>query len=797
MNSQRISKRIALAWPFYFVLTVLFASCGSQEKQIPLASHEALIMPVHLEPDSTWILLEDFHAWTGPVDSVVWENGTELTIQQHPLLSLPAVLITQQPTQAFGHLQLWSVDRSKAEAVAVPVASSAKRSVRVSLAISDSIQKASIIGGFTGWQSQPIPMEQEEDSLFVTLTLDEGSHLYQFVSDGKEFPDPANPNRMPNGFGGFNSILQAGSASEPLTLSTEYSDRFVCHTLPHSSYTVFWNNTCIHTGESDANGNFEFNMPVSAKHVERSHLRIWVANQSGIGQNELIPLQYDAPVRQGDLLTRKDRQAMIMYFLMVDRFKNGDSSNDWKSTDPGVLPDANHKGGDLRGIQNAISYLDSLGINTLWISPITPNPDDAWGFWSDPSTNVTSKFSGYHGYWPIASTGIDRRFGSMGAFHSLVDSIHANGMNILIDYVANHVHQEHPVYRAHPDWVTNLYLPDGSLNTQLWDSQRLTTWFDTFMPTLDLEREEVYETMTDSALWWIQNTNIDGFRHDATKHIPEVFWRRLTTKVRAATATSQRSVFQIGETYGTPSLIKKYLSSGMLDAQFDFNLYDAYVAAFTSEKPDLETLIAIAQQSIDAYGPHHLMGNISGNQDRPRFASLAEGSLNPGEDTKLAGWTRTIEHQGQQGYLRMGWLMASLMGQPGIPCIYYGDEIADAGGNDPDNRRMMRFGNWNASEKMLWDMTRDWIALRKSRMSLMYGQCHYHLNNKAPGVLAIERTYLDEKTLILINTSETVQFYPIPGDCNGSILLGDAVMEDGAISISPGSCGAIELQPNP
>ena len=247
MNSRRTPTNPSLAWPFYFALTALLASCGSHEEQAHIASHEALIMPVHLEPDSTWILLDDFHAWTGLVDSVVWENGTALTIQPDPLRSLPAVLITEQPAQAFGHLQLWSADPSKTEPVAIPVVRSAKQSVRVSLAITESIQAASIIGGFTGWQSQPIPMQQEGDSLFVTLKLDEGSHLYQFVSNGKEFPDPANPNQMPNGFGGFNSILQAGSASEPLTLSTDYSNRFLCHTLPFSSYTVFWNNTCIHT----------------------------------------------------------------------------------------------------------------------------------------------------------------------------------------------------------------------------------------------------------------------------------------------------------------------------------------------------------------------------------------------------------------------------------------------------------------------------------------------------------------------------------------------------------------------
>ena len=88
----------------------------------------------------------------------------------------------------------------------------------------------------------------------------------------------------------------------------------------------------------------------------------------------------------------------------------------------------------------------------------------------------------------------------------------------------------------------------------------------------------------------------------------------------------------------------------MLDAQFDFNLYDALVAAFTAETANLSALIAVANQSLDTYGAHHLMGNITGNQDRPRFTSLADGALDPSEDTKFAGWTREIEHQGNVGY---------------------------------------------------------------------------------------------------------------------------------------------------
>ena len=185
-------------------------------------------------------------------------------------------------------------------------------------------------------------------------------------------------------------------------------------------------------------------------------------------------------------------------------------------------------------------------------------------------------------------------------------------MNFLLDYVANHVHEAHPLYKEHPDWATNLYLPDGRENTQLWDDERLTTWFDTFMPTLNLEREDVAEAMSDSAAWWVLNSNIDGFRHDATKHIPLSFWRLLTQKVKRHTAGTGRRIYQIGETYGSAELIGSYLGSGLIDAQFDFNLYDKAIVAFGKENAGFSDLIQVAEEGLSQYGAHHLMGTITG-----------------------------------------------------------------------------------------------------------------------------------------------------------------------------------------
>ncbi|MDA0912853.1 MAG: alpha-amylase family glycosyl hydrolase [Bacteroidetes bacterium] len=801
------SKSHAIAWLF------LSLSCGftltscdpTSDEEVNEAANENVEahpnyprVPIQLAHDTTIVYLNDFISHSSKWDSIIWENGAKIPIDT--LQGESVFRITSQPKQALGFVQLWAGGNH----LDIPVLKNGKIKTIVTYNSEKAVNDVKIIGGFTNWQSAAKPLEQITERKFeIELFLDPGVHPYQLVIDGIEQPDPNNPRRVSNGFGSWNSILEVGDQNRSLDFvlsfqpakqegNVQNAERFFGQTQPNAWFYAWHEDSIYAMGQADSNGVFQIGIPAHAYDMNRSHLRVWSTNERLRSQEALIPLEFGQPIQQTQRLNRFDRQAMVMYFLMVDRFKNGDVNNDWKSDDPAVMPQANHYGGDLEGVRQQLDYIDSLGANTVWVSPITPNPDHAWGFWSDPKTEITSKFSGYHGYWPISSTGVDRRFGTMQTLNELIKEAHAKDQNVLVDYVANHVHQDHPVYQTHPDWVTNLYLPDGSMNTQLWDEQRLTTWFDTFMPTLDLEKQEVVETMTDSAIWWIQNTKIDGFRHDATKHIPEGFWRMLTKKIRENQA---QPIFQIGETYGSPELIRSYLSNGMLDAQFDFNLYDALIAAFTPDSTDLTSLIEVANQSLDTYGAHHLMGNITGNQDRPRFTSLADGSLLPGEDTKFAGWTRSIEHGGNVGYRKMSWLMTFLMSSPGIPCIYYGDEIADVGGNDPDNRRMMRFTGWNKEEQWIWDWTQKWIALRNSRMSLIYGQTAY--SELAPGLLAIHRQYLDENTWVLINTTSVPYVIESKVDSPLSPLIGTLEKnENGANEIKPWGCAAFDVKPN-
>jgi glycosidase len=184
-----------------------------------------------------------------------------------------------------------------------------------------------------------------------------------------------------------------------------------------------------------------------------------------------------------------------------------------------------------------------------------------------------------------------------------------------------------------------------------------------------------------------------------------------------------------------------------MDAQFDFNLYDAAVDAFAKPETNFTNLERVLEESMSYYGSHHVMGNITGNQDRARFTSYADGSVQFSEDAKLAGWTRDIQNSDSAGYQNMEMLMAFLMTTPGVPCIYYGDEIGMPGGNDPDNRRMMHFGDWNSPQAKLQAATQKLVNLRRTNMALTYGETEVIYNEN--GVVVIGRKYFDNAAIIV------------------------------------------------
>ncbi len=509
---------------------------------------------------------------------------------------------------------------------------------------------------------------------------------------------------------------------------------------------AMWQNCRLPESSVLRNGDsIEVLIPEDAKSVKRSVLRLF-ATGDGVRFNDVrIPLEWGKVVSDAKQLSRHDRETQVLYSLMIDRFFDGKKENNQPLNSPEVLPQADYQGGDLMGITQKINdgFFSDLGISTIWISPITQNPRDAWGQNENPRT----KFSGYHGYWPIYTTVVDDRFGNDEELRELLATAHSNGMNVVLDYVANHLHINSPVLQEHPDWVTPLMLPDGRKNLSLWDEHRLTTWFDEHIPTLDLERKEVVEPMTDSAMYWVLNYDFDGFRHDACKHIPLNYWRTLTKKMRQQLPDKQ--LWQIGETYGSPELIGSYVRSGMIDAQFDFNVYHTSLDVLTRDH-SVKRLAGVVEESLAAYGDHHTMGNITGNHDKGRLISLAGGTLHPDEDHKAAGWLREIGVGDKVGYKKLALINALNMTIPGVPCIYQGDEYGEPGGNDPDNRRMMRFDGYNEDEQAQLDITRRLIALRRTTMPLIYGDMITLALTDS--VWVYMRMYMGEWSVVALNT---------------------------------------------
>ena len=494
----------------------------------------------------------------------------------------------------------------------------------------------------------------------------------------------------------------------------------------------------------------------------RSFIRVYAMGDGKRLNDLLIPLENGKVVSDVAQLTRHDDQAQVLYSLMIDRFHNGNKANDWKMNSPEVLDIVDYQGGDIAGITQKIKdgFFTELGINTIWISPITQNPWDAWGMNKFPNgnkydnTKTYTKFSGYHGYWPIFTTEVEKRFTTEEELHEMLAVAHEHGLNVILDYVANHMHINSPTLQAHPDWHTDSILPDGRRNFELWDEARLTTWFDVHIPTLDLERPEVCSPMTDSALVWLDKFDFDGFRHDACKHIPLNYWRELGAKMKQR--YPDRHIWMIGETYGDPSLIGSYVKSGMLNSQFDFNIYHTAIDVLGKPNQSLQKMHETVMQSLAAYGSHHTMGNISGNHDKCRFISLAGGAVSWNENDKAAGWEREIgvtadgnPEKEEQAYKAAMLLEVINLTIPGVPCIYQGDEYGEAGANDPDNRHMLKFNGLSERQQQFRNEVQQLVQLRRNSLPLIYGE--YIPVTVTDTLWVFDRTYMGETVRVSID----------------------------------------------
>lgn len=365
--------------------------------------------------------------------------------------------------------------------------------------------------------------------------------------------------------------------------------------------------------------------------------------------------------------------ADVMYLIMPDRFADGDTANDhlanFRDPDDRSFGHAYH-GGDLRGIQDHLDYLQKLGVTTLWTTPLYDNSAGQSG-------------QTYHGYSATDMYAVDPHFGTMADYRALVAAAHARGMKVVLDTVPNHVGPAHPwvTDEPTPDWfhgtaASHIKVDDdfASVTDPSASAARrhvlLDGWFADVLPDLNQNNPLVAQYLIQNAIWWIESAGLDGLRIDTFPYVPRSFWHRYNQEIHEF----YPHVTDVGETFNGDPHITSFFAGGranegsdgtydtLLDTPFDFPMYFALRDALTQQKP----MSAIADVlSEDKLYPHpERLVTFFGNHDTGRFLSA------PGANLAAL-------------HLAFG-LLATLRG---MPELYYGDELAMTGGNDPDNRR--------------------------------------------------------------------------------------------------------------
>ncbi len=602
-----------------------------------------------------------------------------------------------------------------------------------------------LAGTFNGWGGEGLSdawaMEDPDHDEVWTLTVElaPGDYQYKFVlffQDGSSHweEDPRNPDRVDDGYGGFNSVLHL----DPVACGPRLD--LLDHTVEQGRFTGLVAMTGGEGGVDPGSvavtldleplgreawtvdqDTISLDVPGLSRGIH--DLRIQATDQGGVATPVLLLKVY--------VDRSTDWRDSILYFAMTDRFANGDPSNDGEAVDR-VPEEASYRGGDFAGLTRKIEegYFDELGVNAIWISWPVDNPpfgepgkvpttDRCNGDLGDPTYPTREGyFSGYHGYWPADLDRVEEHFGTMAELQTLVATAHRRGIQILLDFTANHVHQSSSFFTDHQDYFN---LPPEICSQVGWDVKPVTCWFTDFLPDIDYTNPAARDAVVAMALSWIRRTGADGFRFDALKHVDESFIRALRAKLRLELEQTGVQFYLVGETFtGDPNLIARFVGPDLVHGQFDFPLNYHLLQTFAKRAEGLDELQR-AMLGFQAVYQGGLMSTFIGNHDIARFVSVAAGQLwctepwngdhrrNTGvwemTTNQAVGWLSPPERPEDPGAHRsLRLAFAYIMSLPGIPLVYYGDEFGMPGAGDPDNRRTMRFGD------ELSDLERDTLG---------------------------------------------------------------------------------------
>jgi len=563
---------------------------------------------------------------------------------------------------------------------------------------SGSAQSVAVAGEFNGWDPTATPLEYVDGAFRASMDLAEGAWPYKLVVDGAWHCDPqADFMQCDEGYSWDASCGGGDSCNSMVVVPDCSQPRLELEALDHGAGEVEIDVVFVPglDGAQLSEASVTLNgvevsdelgeLSIGLDEPIRYTLRVNATDADGNAAEELyIPLWNDDRAWENGL----------MYYAFVDRFADGDATlNELEGTNHW---ETDYFGGDWQGVIDKLDYLDELGVTVIWLTAPQDNGQGAWG------DQCGANYSGYHGYWPSDAFAVEEHFGDDALLRELIDEAHARNMRVLTDWVANHVHEDHPYAVDHPEWFNGYLICEGDV----WNTDPETCWFDGFLPDIAYYQKEPLVQMVDDAVWWVKEYELDGYRVDAVKHMPHSvffnFQSRVRNEIEHTAAGGVEDFYTVGETFtGDRGTIKAYVNEDELDAQFDFTLYWSILSVIGRGEGSLLDLEGTFEDSEDYY-QGYLMSTFLGNHDVERFIAHAAGEVNSlyGDGACPEGWIRGPDEAPgwDEPYDRLILAWTWLLTHEGLPLVYYGDEVGLPGYHDPDNRQMMRFDeelSWN------------------------------------------------------------------------------------------------------
>ena len=425
-----------------------------------------------------------------------------------------------------------------------------------------------------------------------------------------------------------------------------------------------------------------------------------------------------------------DWDEAVVYFMMTDRFFDGNESNNTASgadtygDNPGL-----YHGGDFAGVTAKLDYLQDLGVNTIWITPIVENIKGVAV--TDEGSKDVPYNAAYHGYWASDFTKLNPTLGTTGEFETMISEAHKRGMRIMVDIVVNHA--GYGTESTFADMLRDKSVSEGDIKS--WQSG---------LPDFATENADVRAKLVEWQTAWMMDYGVDYFRVDTVKHVDSTTWAALknsTTKVNS-------SFKMIGEYFGAGYASNgSSLGTGQMDADLDFDFNDQATSFVSGNISSVEKFLSARNSALNNT---YMTGQFLSSHDEDGFkAALMNGKkYTEDEATSAALVAATLQ-----------------LTAKGIPVIYYGEEVGLSGLNNypyQTNRYDMDFSK-ATKDNVTYQHYKNLLSIRNAYTDVFArGSRTVVASSDEEGYDVVSRSYGGTTLYVGMNINDTVKEVKVP-----------------------------------